>query len=326
VASVAPAPGAAGTSLGPLGPRPGDRAQRLRTRPATATHRLCVSEASPWGDGRSRSLTSTADACGVVASALLPPKPGARLNTARRAAVHLARVARSGARRPVEGPAGDDDARRALTRARAATLSALHAARLRRPAVLLRPALRQGGRAPGHLAPLRGLSAVVWPPPAPPLVLQASGRAVPEHPARPQRLAQARPGLVTSWRLPPVGAALQALRGVQCPGAVPMVAEMGALPRFETPRALLTCLGRLPSEDASAARRQQGAIAHAGPPLPDVAWEKGPGPRAPLPGAVATGNADWTPRPQCSRPSAGTPRSGGVHGPDDASHEAHTPL
>ena len=58
--------------------------------------------------------------------------------------------------------------------------------------------------------------------------------------------------------------ALQALRGVQFTAAVPLVAEMGDLTRFESPRELLKCLGLMPSEDTSAERRRQGSIPKAG--------------------------------------------------------------
>jgi transposase len=69
---------------------------------------------------------------------------------------------------------------------------------------------------------------------------------------------------VQAWRLHPVVEARQALRGVQCTGAVTTVAERGALTRFETPRALMQCLGVLPAASSSGARRQQGAIPTAG--------------------------------------------------------------
>jgi transposase len=58
--------------------------------------------------------------------------------------------------------------------------------------------------------------------------------------------------------------ALQALRGVQCTVAVTMVAAIGALTRFDTPRALRKFLGLIPSEYASGERRQQGSITQAG--------------------------------------------------------------
>jgi hypothetical protein len=46
--------------------------------------------------------------------------------------------------------------------------------------------------------------------------------------------------------LSPVVEALQALRGVPCTMAVPLVADMGDLTRFESPRELMKFLGLMP--------------------------------------------------------------------------------
>lgn len=81
---------------------------------------------------------------------------------------------------------------------------------------------------------------------------------------RRQRLAQERREHVNAWRLPPVVEALQALRGVQLTVAVTMVAEMGDLRRFETPRELMKFRGLIPSEYSAGAQRRQGAITQAG--------------------------------------------------------------
>jgi transposase len=120
------------------------------------------------------------------------------------------------------------------------------------------------GRANWNLAHLRWLSEVVCPTPAQQIVFQEYVRAVHEHTARLQRLEQELQELVKSWRLNPVVEALQALRGVQCTVAVTMVADMGDLTRFDTPRELMKFLGLIPSEYSSGARRQQGSITKAG--------------------------------------------------------------
>ena len=62
----------------------------------------------------------------------------------------------------------------------------------------------------------------------------------------------------------PVVDALQALRGVPCTVAVTMVADMGDVTRFEPPSELMKCLGLVPAEYSSGARRQQGAITKTG--------------------------------------------------------------
>jgi len=150
------------------------------------------------------------------------------------------------------------------TRAREETLSARKDAQFRPKAFWLRHDIRYTGRAHWGPAHLRWLSAVICHTPAQHIVLQAYVRAVHEHTARLQRLAQARQDHGQAWRLHPVVEALQALRGVPCTVAVTMVAAMGDLTRFDPPRALMQCLGLIPAVYASGARRQQGSMTKAG--------------------------------------------------------------
>ena len=69
---------------------------------------------------------------------------------------------------------------------------------------------------------------------------------------------------VKTWRLYPVADAIQALRGVDLTGAITLVAEVGDLTRFDTPRKLMSYLGLTPSEYSSGERRHQGGITKAG--------------------------------------------------------------
>jgi len=79
-----------------------------------------------------------------------------------------------------------------------------------------------------------------------------------------ERLTSAISAELEHWRWRPVVEALQALRGVQAIHAVRMVAELGDLARFESPRKLMGYLGLIPSEDSSGGRRRQGSITKAG--------------------------------------------------------------
>src|SRR5262249_44050932 len=202
--------------------------------------------------------------CWVGAPSLIPKKAGDRIKTARRDAGQLARLARSGDLTAVYVPKVEDEAMRELTRAREDTLSDRKDAKFRLKAFLLRPDIRDTGRANWSPAHLRWLSEVICPTPAQQIVFQEDVRAVHEHTERLQRLEQALPDHVQAWRLHPVVEALQALRGVQCTVAVTMVADIGDLTRFDTPRELMQFLGFVPSEYSSGARRQQGAITKAG--------------------------------------------------------------
>jgi transposase len=260
VADVAQEHGAEVTSLGAIGTRQGDSDQRLRKRPAQAIHRVCVSEAGPWGDWRSRDLTPKGHGCWVGAPSLLPNTAGARVNTDRRDASPVARRRRSGDVPPVSVPRVADAAIRARTRARADPIRALNAAQFRLQAFWRRQEIRSTGRAPWSPAPRRGRSAGVCPTPAQPMVFQADVRAVPEPTARRQRLDQELHAQVTAWRLPPVVAALPALRGVPCPVAVTPLAALGDLTRVDPPRPLMQCLGLMPAAYSRGERRRQGAL------------------------------------------------------------------
>jgi transposase len=186
----------------------------------------------------------------------MPTKTGDRVKTARRDALPLARLARSGARTAVSVPQVHDAAMRDRTRTRAEAISDRKDATCRLKAFVLRHASRSTGRAPWSPAPLRWRSAVVWPTPTPQIVVPAYVRAVHAQTERLQRLERARHAHVTAWRVSPVVAALQAWRGVPCTVAVPLVAARGDLTRCDTPRALRQCLGLVPSAYSSGEHRR----------------------------------------------------------------------
>ncbi len=79
-----------------------------------------------------------------------------------------------------------------------------------------------------------------------------------------QRLGQAIGAQLEHWRWRPLVCALQALRGISVIHAVRIVAELGDLTRFVSPRKLMGYLGMIPSEDSSGSRRRQGSITKAG--------------------------------------------------------------
>jgi transposase len=264
VAYVTQEHGAEVISLGTIGTRHGDIDNLIRKMPSKARHLVFVSEAGPCGYWLYRYLSHKGYDCWVVAPSLIPKTAGDRVKTDRRDAMQLARLARSGDLPAVYVPKVEDEAIRDLTRAREDAIHDLKAAKCRLKAFLLRHDIRYTGRATWGPAHLRGLSEVVCQPPAQQLVFQEYVRAVNEHTARLGRLEQALQERVQAWRLHPVVEALQALRGVQCTVAVTMVAEIGDLPRFDTPRELMKFLGLIPSEYSTGDRRRQGSLTKAG--------------------------------------------------------------
>jgi transposase len=90
--------------------------------------------------------------------------------------------------------------------------------------------------------------------------------------------------------------------------AVTLVADMGDLTRFESPRERMKCMGLIPSEPSSGEQRRQGSIPKRATPTPDAAWVKGPGPIALPPRSVVTYNYGSKNNPKSSRTSVGKRR------------------
>jgi transposase len=251
-------------SLGTIGTRQSDIDKLIRKLQGKGKSLHFVYEAGPCGYWLYRYLTKKHLKCWVVAPSQIPKKAGDRVKTDRRDAVQLARLLRSGDLSPVYIPSVEDEAIRDVVRAREDALKDLKAAKVRLKAFLLRQDIRYEGRANWTAAHLRWLANVVCPTPAQQIVFQEYVRAVSEQTERLQRLQAELPALVQTWRWAPVVEAIQALRGVQFIAAVTLIAELGDLTRFATPRQLMSYLGLVPSEHSSGERRRQGSITKTG--------------------------------------------------------------
>lgn len=250
--------------LGEIGTRQADLDKLLRRLRAKTPALVFAYEAGPTGYGVYRYLTGQGVECQVIAPSLIPKKPGDKVKTDRRNAVDLARLLRSGDLTRVYVPTVEDEALRDLCRARDAARLTLKNAKLRLKAFLLRLGLHYVGRADWNAAHLRYLAKVVCPTPAQQIVFQESVRAVDEQVDRLARLEAELREVGATWRLYPVVQALQALRGVQWLVAITVVAELGDLTRFTSPRQLAAFVGLIPSEYSSGPSRRQGGITKAG--------------------------------------------------------------
>jgi transposase len=250
--------------VGAIGPRQADLDKLIRRLEARTPALVFAYEAGPWGYGLHRYLTSRGFSCDVVAPSLIPKKPGDKVKTDRRDAVELARLLRSGDLTAVYVPTVEDEAIRDLCRARDAARLTLKNAKLRLKAFLLRLGRHYEGRADWNDAHRRYLAKVVCPTPTQQIVFQESIRAVDEQVDRLQRLEAELLERAPAWRLYPVVQALHALRGVQFLVAITVVAELGDLTRFDTPRQLAAFVGLVPSEDSTGPRRRLGAITKTG--------------------------------------------------------------
>lgn len=250
--------------VGQIGTRQCDLDKLIRRLQGRSARLVFAYEAGPCGYVLHRYLTTKGLDCRVVAPSLIPKRPGDRVKTDRRDAVELARLLRSGDLTSVYVPSVEDEAIRDVCRARDAARVTLKAAKLRLKSFLLRLGFNYVGRADWNDAHRRYLAQVVCPTPAQQIVFQESLRAVDEQVERVSRLDEQLLELAPAWRLYPVVAALQAMRGVQWIVALTVVAELGDLTRFDNPRQLAAFVGLTPSEHTSGEKRRQGGITKTG--------------------------------------------------------------
>ena len=221
-------------------------------------------EAGACGYGVYRQLQRLGADCLVVAPSMTPRRPGDRVKTDRRDAVTLARLLRAGELSAVWVPDEEHEAIRDVVRARRQAKDELVAAKLALRSFLLRHERRFPGRSSWNKTHWRWLGEQAFASPHQQLVFGEHLRRIEEAQARCDRLDAALAEAVAGWRLAPLVEALQALRGVALVVAATLVAEIGDLGRFETPKQLMSWLGLVPSEQSSGARVRRGAITKTG--------------------------------------------------------------
>ncbi len=224
--------------------------------------RFCY-EAGPCGYGIQRQLTAAGHDCVVVAPSLIPRKPGNRIKTDRRDAINLAKLHRAGELTPVWVPDQAHEAMRDLVRARQAAVRTVRQARQQLSGFLLRHG-HHYNRPAWTLMHQRWLSGRRFEHAVHYIVLQDCMAAVEAATARRDRLEVHLEAALPDWSLAPVVRALQALRGMALVAAATVIAELGAITRFDNPRQLMAYLGLVPSEHSSGNTRRQGGITKAG--------------------------------------------------------------
>jgi transposase len=238
---------------------------------------LCY-EAGPCGYGLYRQILGAGHACEVVAPSLIPKKAGERVKTDRRDALKLARYLRGGDLTAVWVPDEEQEAMRDLCRARGDMKSQECKARQQLNAFVLRhghhwPANKTRWTAT-HYNWLESLKFTHdWQQ----VVLQEYIDAVKAASWRVAALMGQMQRVLPQWRLAPVVDGLTALRGIDKLSAMTLLAELGDISRFQSPRQLMAYLGLVPGEHSSGGRRRQGAItltgnSHARRTLVESAW------------------------------------------------------
>jgi transposase len=221
-------------------------------------------EAGPTGYGLYRQITSLGHDCIVVAPSLIPQKPGARVKTNRRDALSLARQLRAGDLTAVWVPDPHHEAVRDLTRARGAAVQDLRAKRQQVAALLLRLGQSYPGKTAWGKAHMTWLAGRKVEHVEQRIALEELLHSVRQATDRIARLEQAIRVAVPDWSLAPTATALMALRGIDFIAATALLAEIGDLTRFRSPRELMAWLGMVPSENSTGARVRRGAITKTG--------------------------------------------------------------
>jgi len=175
-----------------------------------------------------------------------------------------ARLSRSGELTPVWVPTSEQEAIRDLTRAREDMKAAELRARQRLNAFLLRHSKIYPGKSKWIPAHFRWLETVRFDTPVQQIVLEEYVDNVKDAQRRVAGLAKQMKAALPNWSLAPVVEAIQAMRGVSLITAMTVLAELGDISRFDSPRQLMAYLGLVPSEHSSGGSRRQGGITKTG--------------------------------------------------------------
>lgn len=247
-------------------PTPRGRSSRKPAAPAVTQARPIHFwyEAGPCGYGLWRQLTAMGHACSVVAPSLIPRKAGDRVKTDRRDAMSLARLGRAGELTSVWVPAPEHEAMRDLTRCREDAKEMQRKARQQLGGFLLRHGRRFNDGDAWTGKHHQWLTSQRFASPVQETVFQDYLGQVDQLTARVDELDAAIRKAAMQWSLWPVVEGLMAMRGVNLIVAVTMMAEVGDLTRFDSPRQLMSYLGLVPSEHSSGMSTRRGGITKAG--------------------------------------------------------------
>lgn len=221
-------------------------------------------EAGPCGYGLYRQITAAGHACTVVAPSLIPTRPGDRVKTDRRDSESLARLHRAGELTSVWVPGEEQEAMRDLTRAREDMKHLERQSKQRLNAFLLRHGRRYTGKSKWTQAYWRWLERLRFSQAVQQLVLQEYIDSVRQLQSRVSDLETEMARALPTWELAPVVEALMALRGCRLITAMTVVAELGDISRFDSPRQLMAFLGLVPSENSSGPRQRRGGLTKTG--------------------------------------------------------------
>ena len=223
-----------------------------------------VNEAGPCGYQIYRHLQSKNIDCAVVAPSMIPKRSGDRIKTDRRDAINLVRLFRAGELTSIYVPTVEDEAIRDLVRCRDDMRRFEHKARQRLLAFLLRHGHHYPGNRHWTKVYYNWLATVRFSHSADQIAFQEYVDMVNECGQRLKRITEQIQAHVEQWDRSSFVKAYQALRGVSFVVAVTVVAEIGDMNRFQTPKQLMAYLGLIPSEHSSGKSIRRGSITKTG--------------------------------------------------------------
>ena len=236
----------------------------MNLRPGGEVLSFCY-EAGPCGYEIYRQIKQLGHHCSVVAPSLIPSKPGERVKTDRRDSEKLCRLDRAGELTPVWVPDQEQEAMRDLTRAREDMKGLERTCKQRLNAFLLRYGrIYDGGKSRWTQAHFRWLEGQKFTVAVQQIVFQEYVEAIKQAEARVAGLEKEMEKALENWDLAPIVEALMALRGIKLITAMTIMAELGDITRFDSPRQLMKFLGLVPSETSSGPNRRQGGITKTG--------------------------------------------------------------
>jgi len=200
----------------------------------------------------------------VAAPSLIPKKPGDRVKTNRRDSLGLAKLSRAGELTAVWVPDERHEAMRDLSRAREAARKDLKGKHQQVSSFMLRLGRHYPGKKTWGPAHMNWLMLQKLEHREQRIALEELLGAMRQESERVERVEQAIRDAVPEWSLAEVITALQAMRGIDLVAAVTVLAEIGDLSRFGSPRELMGYLGLVPSERSTGDSVKRGGITKAG--------------------------------------------------------------
>jgi transposase len=222
-------------------------------------------EAGPCGYGIQRQIMASGHDCEVIAPSKIPKKPGEKVKTDRIDARKLAQYLRSGDLTAIWIPDHEQEAMRDLTRARSDMKSQELKARQQLNAFVLRHSHSwPSNKTRWTKSHYNWLESLTFNHDWLQVVLQEYIDAVKAATGRVTDITEQMERVLPQWSMAPVVDSLIALRGIDKLAAMVLLAELGDISRFDSPKQLMAYLGLVPSEHTTGSKRRQGSITRTG--------------------------------------------------------------